>query len=126
MPALGRWELRDVYVVDTMPLPVMGRYCYGHRVGYIDKETWLVLQGEAYDADGKLWKIGVGAAMVIPNNTRDGEYVTDLSGALLNVRETHASGSVIKSQVKVDNEVPAEDRDASVMAFPTSLDVIMK
>ena len=126
MPPLGRWELRDVYVLDSMPLPVMGHYCYGHRVGYIDKETWLVLQGEAYDAEGKLWKVGVGTGRVIPNNTRDGEYVTGLSGALLNLRETHASGGVTSGPVRVDNEVPEEDRDASVMAFPNSLNVIMK
>jgi hypothetical protein len=125
-PALGNWELRDVYVVDTMPLPVMGRYCYGHRVGYIDKETGLLIQGAAYDADGKLWKIFVGTAMVIPNNAGDGNYVVGHSSALLNVRETHVTGVMISSPVKVDNDVPVEYRDASVAAFPASLHVIMR
>jgi len=126
MPALGQWELRDVYVLDFMPLPVMGRYCYGHRVAYIDKETWAAIQGDIYDADGKLWKISVGAGMVIPDNARDGEYLVGQSGALLNLRETHATGSIINTPVKVDNEVPEDYRDAPVAAFPNSLHSIMR
>ena len=32
-PAVGKWELRDAYVLDVVPLPVMsGGYCYGHKI----------------------------------------------------------------------------------------------
>lgn len=125
-PVLGQWELRDVYVLDVIPLPVMGRYCYGHRVGYIDKETWRLIPGESYDANGKLWKVFVATDLEIPDNQRDGSYVVGDSQTVLNLRETHASSTFLDSPVKIDNEVPAEYRDASVAAFPTSLHGIMK
>jgi hypothetical protein len=126
-PMLGQWELRDVYVLDFLPLPVMGpRYCYGHRVVYIDRETWRFIPGEAYDADEKLWKIYVQTSMEIPDNARDGNYVQTYSETLLNMRENHASGSILNSPIRIGNQVPPEYHDASVAAFPSSLHGIMK
>src|SRR5215472_17123426 len=31
-PAVGKWELRDEYIIDITPLPKLGSYCYGHKV----------------------------------------------------------------------------------------------
>jgi hypothetical protein len=46
---VGKWEVRDVYVVDVFPLPAMGHYCYGHRVLFIDRQTWNIVASDLYD-----------------------------------------------------------------------------
>jgi hypothetical protein len=57
MPALGKWELRDVYVIEMKRLPAFDSgYCYSNRVLYIDAETYFPLATELYDRDGKLYK----------------------------------------------------------------------
>jgi hypothetical protein len=57
MPALGKWELRDVYVIEMKRLPAFDSgYCYSNRVLYIDTETYFPLATELYDRDGKLYK----------------------------------------------------------------------
>jgi hypothetical protein len=56
-PSLGKWELRDVYVIDMSRLPAFGSgYCYSRRVLYIDKQTFLPLAIELYDPRGSLFK----------------------------------------------------------------------
>jgi hypothetical protein len=53
--ATGKWELRDVWVIDEAPRPSMANgYCYSHDVFYIDKELYAVLQNEYYDRSGKV------------------------------------------------------------------------
>jgi hypothetical protein len=56
-PSLGKWELRDVYVIEMSRLPAFNSgYCYSRRVLYIDKETFLPLAIELYDPQGALFK----------------------------------------------------------------------
>jgi hypothetical protein len=56
-PALGKWEVRDAYVIEMDRLPAFAPgYCYGKRVLYIDRETYFPLATELYDHDGKLYK----------------------------------------------------------------------
>jgi hypothetical protein len=56
-PALGSWELRDVYVIEMSRLPAYSQsYCYSRRVLYVDKETFLPLAVELYDPQGALFK----------------------------------------------------------------------
>jgi len=58
-PVLGKWELRDAYVLEMKRLPAFDSgYCYSNRVLYIDAETYFPLATELYDHDGKLYKPG--------------------------------------------------------------------
>jgi Protein of unknown function (DUF1329) len=51
-PSLGRWELRNVYVVDSVPIPSSQlRACFSHTVTYFDKDNWLPLLTTDYDVD---------------------------------------------------------------------------
>ena len=57
-PSLGKWELRDVYVIEMSRLPAFSQgYCYSRRVLYIDKETFMPLAIELYDPQGALVQI---------------------------------------------------------------------
>jgi hypothetical protein len=56
-PSLGKWELRDTYVIDMSRLPAYSQsYCYSRRVLYVDKETFFPLAIELYDPKGALAK----------------------------------------------------------------------
>ena len=58
-PVLGKWGLRDAYVLEMKRLPAFDSgYCYSNRVLYIDAETYFPLATELYDHDGKLYKPG--------------------------------------------------------------------
>jgi Protein of unknown function (DUF1329) len=50
----NHWELRADYVVDLLALPVLGNYCYSHRVFYIDQQNWITAMAgaENYDRTG--------------------------------------------------------------------------
>jgi uncharacterized protein DUF1329 len=56
----GRWELRDVYVVNvTKPGGGAGR-CLGKKVVYIDKATYAPLWEDLYDEKMEPWRfIGI-------------------------------------------------------------------
>ena len=34
-PVLGKWELRDVYIMNLRPVPSYSSYCYGSKVIYM-------------------------------------------------------------------------------------------
>lgn len=56
-PALGKWEMREVYVIEMSRLPAYaGGYCYSRRVIYVDKETLFPLALDLYDPAGGLYK----------------------------------------------------------------------
>jgi hypothetical protein len=56
-PTLGKWELREVYVIEMSRLPAYASgYCYSRRVLYVDKETLFPLAIDLYDPAGELYK----------------------------------------------------------------------
>ncbi len=124
-PGTGTWQLRDAYVVDISPLPVMGSYCYSHKVLYIDKETWMALFADSYDDSGKFWKLfwpkyapmRVGDALVLaaPAGLASGE--------MLDFKRNHASVS-IQYDITVDEKVPKIYQDAQRLAFPAGLNEV--
>jgi hypothetical protein len=127
-PVLGTWELRDVYVLDITPLPVMGRYCYGHKVIYVDKEGWFASPLEIYDADSKLWKYVFGSATSVVD--QKGEGAGELIPAsnhfvFLDLQNSHATMAVT-GPYRLDKDAPAEIQDPAAAAFPGSLMNIMK
>ncbi|MGO9060836.1 MAG: DUF1329 domain-containing protein [Candidatus Binataceae bacterium] len=123
----GMWELRDHYVIDIQPLPVMGTYCYGHRVMYIDKETWVNDLIEIYDADGKFWKlfwqifapIRYGSVDTLIYPTGRAAY------RMLDFRSNHASLHV-QQHVTFDEQVPGPYRNAEELALPAGLQQVLQ
>jgi Protein of unknown function (DUF1329) len=65
-PEWGKWELRDVDVIDVRKVPSEARgYCYGKRIMYIDRHTNMPLWEDLYNADMKLWKVGLFCPMAV-------------------------------------------------------------
>lgn len=118
----GTWQLRDQYVLDASPLPVMGSYCYPHKIFYIDRETWVAFYNEGYDGNGKFWKffwityaplLSGGRAMLI-------SPAGQVSMQVLDFKNNHASVS-IQNDVTIGEKVPAQYQDGQQLAFPAGL-----
>ncbi|MBF6567505.1 MAG: DUF1329 domain-containing protein [Candidatus Binataceae bacterium] len=57
-PRVGKWELRDDYVIDVRRIPALATgYCYGKKIIYVDKQTSLGSWTDIYDTNMKLWKV---------------------------------------------------------------------
>jgi Protein of unknown function (DUF1329) len=126
-PEVGQWELRDVYIMDITPLPVVGpSYCYRHKVFYTDKETFVNLGYDAYDNTLKFWKQDrvYGRPVKLPS----GEVTLFRSvnvERILDMQNSHATFSLAQT-VAIDKDVPHGLSDGQVWAFPSGLDRIMQ
>ncbi len=126
-PILGKWELRDVYALDIMPLPDLASgYCYGHKVVYVDIQSWVPVSADIFDPYGKLWKFGLvnyhpwlvngGDTVIIPQ-------VVDI--ILWDLQNSHTTLSTVGKGL-IDQQAPKIYQDAAVMAFPASLAQVMQ
>jgi hypothetical protein len=124
-PELGRWELREVYVIDVTPLPAMSGYCYSHKIFYIDKEGWFPEELEMYDAEGKLWKTTISAITFAGVNVEGNPVPIANHAAILDLQKTHATFNLL-GDISIDNDVSPDFQDAAIAAFPGGLANIMK
>jgi len=127
----GKWELRDVWVIDEVPRPSMvNGYCYSHDVFYIDKELYAVLQNEYYDRSGKLWKIQISNRTQDPVRGFKEDRVTIPAGDepvwIYDLQNSHVSYAYPQGYTKIDDDVPAQMRDISIYALPSGLNQIMR
>ena len=57
-PDIGKWEVRDTYVLDIRRIPSdRSGYCYGKQMLYVDKEAYTASWKDGYDEGLKLFKI---------------------------------------------------------------------
>ena len=91
-PALGKWEMRDVYVIEMSRLPAYASgYCYSRRVIYVDKETLYPLTIDLYDSAGGLYKLWLG--LQTPIRVPDTGAALGVNGAtellIVNFKDKH-------------------------------------
>ncbi len=55
-PALARYELHRVWVVDGRLKPD-AKHVYSRRVFYVDEDSWQIAVAESYDLKGQLWRV---------------------------------------------------------------------
>ncbi len=126
-PGSGGWEMRDSYVIDLQPLPILGNYCYSHRVMYIDKETWFNVFTEMYDADGKLWKMHWNHAAPLPDDGREVliNPASQVGGVMLDFKGDHASIDLFRDMT-VGEFVPRQYQNTEQLAFPAGLQEVLQ
>lgn len=56
-PAVMRWELHRVWVVEATLKPGK-RHIYAKRVFYVDEDSWMISASDQYDARGQLFRGG--------------------------------------------------------------------
>ena len=124
----NKWELRNYDIIDLQALPVMGAYCYSHRIFYVDKQTKIVsLAGaEGYDRAGKLYKV-LWAAYV-PHEFRGQTTILNYTTGMSlewDFQNKHATANNDDLST-LDDAVPAQYRDVATLSTPGGLDSVMK
>jgi hypothetical protein len=77
-PAMVRWELHRVWVVEAA-LKEGKRHIYSKRTFYVDEDSWNVLASDQYDGRGQLWRPGFSYLTqsydaTVNNNSPSGHY----------------------------------------------------
>jgi hypothetical protein len=131
-PSWGRWELRDVDILDVRKLPALaGGYCYGKRIMYIDGQFYAPLWEELYDNDMKLWKIMHLApqAMEVPGIgiVNNGGSIAEEFWDVQHNHATYDSSTDGRGHLPyVNDQVPKAYDDISKYSTPGGLSTIMR
>jgi hypothetical protein len=124
---VGKWELRNVMVVDTSPLPSMGSYCYSHKVGYIDKDTYTQLGWDFYDTNQKFWKMNMIPMRPLKIDTGDETTFHSANVDIMwDFQNQHVTSSNPDAPTQFASKISADLRDVTTWAFPGSLSRIMR
>jgi Protein of unknown function (DUF1329) len=66
-PQVGKWEVRDSYVIDTRRIPsLQAGYCYGKQIMWIDKHVYSMVWKDVYNSKMRLFKIGMFEKLAAP------------------------------------------------------------
>jgi hypothetical protein len=131
-PTWGKWELRDVYVLDIRKIPskVPG-YCYGKRIMYVDKQFYGALWEDLYDPKMQLWKAALLQPIVI-KVPRVG--LQNLTGAQFShwwdLQHQHATFSGPNDghgyNILINDDVPAQYLDLEKYTTPGGLTQVLR
>jgi hypothetical protein len=61
-PALARYELHRVWVVEATLKPGM-QHVYSRRVFYVDEDSWQIAVADCWDRQGQLWRVNEAHAL---------------------------------------------------------------
>jgi uncharacterized protein DUF1329 len=131
-PSWGKWELRDVYVLDVRRIPSMAsNYCYGKRIMYLDKQFYGILWEDLYDSQMRPWKIALIQPIVLK---MPGIGLQNSSGAALghmwDIQREHASyGGPADGHgypVLINENAPKNYQDMSKYSTPAGLSEVMR
>jgi Protein of unknown function (DUF1329) len=130
-PSWGKWQLRDVYVIEVRKIPSEAAgYCYGRRVMYVDKQFDAPLWEDLYDSKMNLWKFfaifprvlnvpGVGPENVTGSQV---EAFWDIQ----NDHSTFFSDPKKGRAFYINQEAPKEYNDLAKYTTPGGLNEIMR
>jgi Protein of unknown function (DUF1329) len=129
-PSWGKWQLRDVDVIDVRRAPdEAAGYCYGKRIIYEDSQTHYALWEDAYDRNMHFWKTALLAQRLIRRPSL-GEVPGGFSSTAWDFELRHLTNASTQgkqgSDVLVDDEVPAEYRNFTRYSTLAGLAQIMK
>jgi hypothetical protein len=128
-PPDAEWEVRDVYVIELMPVPeLQAGYCYQPKRIYADGEMFCPLGTENYDPGGKLWKISVFGFAPIP----DGYGNTYMAGTSdgwfdwVDIENNHATELANGPGAAAGPALPQQFQSVERWAMPSGLAMIMQ
>jgi hypothetical protein len=130
-PLVGKWELRDAYVLALTPLPAMGgSYCYGQKVIFVDKDSFVQLYFDNYDPNGKLYKTELMYYRPLEVTDTEKYWVrSHQPEVMIDWQNTHATTSLIERAPVLNKKCVATGEscaDVRTYAFPAGLSSIMK
>ncbi|MBF6571004.1 MAG: DUF1329 domain-containing protein [Candidatus Binataceae bacterium] len=131
-PSWGKWEVRDVDVLDIRKIPSMASgYCYGKRIMYVDRQFYGALWEDLYDSHMQLWKIVLLQPIVInvprigPQNSSGAQY-----SHYWDIQNHHATFSGPNDghgySVLINDDVPKMWEDIERYTTPAGLGDVMR
>jgi hypothetical protein len=131
-PSWGKWQLRDVYVIDVRRVPSeRPGYCYGSRIMYVDKEFFYTLWNDLYDSNMKLWKTQFWGPKIRPVPQLD-RVITNVVGAVTwDLQNAHASywssaGNPTQNEPFLNQDAPGQYHDGVKYGSPSGLMQILR
>jgi hypothetical protein len=92
-PSWGQWELRNVWLIEIRPIPMMGtKYCFSKRMMYVDMSTNEPLAQDLYDHQMNLTKIIV--LSLKPAQTPEYSMQSWAGGGIQQVWNIHSNHAV--------------------------------
>jgi hypothetical protein len=130
-PSWGKWQLRDVYVINVSKVPQLARgYCYGKRVMYIDKQFYGALWEDLYDSHDQLWKF---LAVFRPAHQVPGigpvSEALSYDESIWNIQKKHATFFLDPTgdqPIYLNHQAPASYQDVQRYTTPSGLNMIMR
>lgn len=128
---VGKWEVRDVWVVDAQRAPGFSDgYCYGGRHLYIDKQTYAPIWTDTYDVNGKLFKILANFLnpVRVPDHPDVPMVMPQVGGTMFvawDVQDDHISGAR-QVPTLINTDIDARFRSPTRYAMPTGLNEVMR
>lgn len=130
-PSWGKWQLRDVYVINVSKLPQLARgYCYGKRVMYIDKQFYGALWEDLYDSRDQPWKF---LAVFRPALQAPGigpvNEALSYDESIWDIQNKHATFFLDPTGDKpiyLNQQAPANYQDVERYTTPGGLNMIMR
>jgi len=133
-PTVGKWQVRDVDVLDIRRVPSDARgYCYGKRIMYIDSYYHTGVWQDLYDSNMKLWKT---ALLAVPDAANvpgvPGGKAPGLDGffTMWDIQNEHLTlitGLNEKGEgYLINSNAPKEYHDYTRYASPAGLSQIMR
>ncbi|HJU29090.1 MAG TPA: DUF1329 domain-containing protein [Candidatus Binataceae bacterium] len=129
-PSWGKWQLRDVDVIDVRRVPgEEAGYCYGKRIIYEDSDTHYALWEDGYDSGMRFWKTALLAQRTV-QATMLGKVPGALSVTAWDVKYDHLTVSSTEGRdggdVAADYDVPGQYNSLTSYSTPAGLAEIMK
>jgi Protein of unknown function (DUF1329) len=127
-PTVGKWEVRDFYILDLTPLPIINGYCYGHKVIFIDAETFVQFYLDDYDVKGRLDKGQLIWHTPIKVNDHESYIIRGHDPeTMIDWQNIHATMSLLNGAPEVNKQNHREvSNQPEIYAFPSGLANIMK
>jgi Protein of unknown function (DUF1329) len=89
-PMVGKWEVRDSFVLDVMRVPSESKgYCYGKKRLYIDKQMFDSIWGDIYDENLKLWKVDYDPGGIVDVPGEGPIWSNNGWGVMIDVQNSH-------------------------------------
>jgi Protein of unknown function (DUF1329) len=132
MAGVGKYELRDTYVVDIQRVNSLQRgYCYSHRIVFLDKETFEPIDVDLYDANNGFWKGILNIYYPTPLPGSPGDFVTALGGpgnvcsTMWDLQNNHITFAIMYG-TKINAETPHQYWDSYRWGTPAGMAQVMQ
>jgi Protein of unknown function (DUF1329) len=129
-PSWGKWQLRDVDVIDVRPIAAeQSTYCYGKRIIYEDSSTHYALWEDAYDTNMRLWKTSLLAQRIIKDAVL-GVVPAGFNSSAWDWKKHHMTNTSTENRhgedFLSDSAVPKEFQSLNSYSTPAGLAEIMQ